>query len=184
MSRESYARGFCKAAEAAGVDPMALAKYAADISANVGTFAANGGATGTPMSTSYVGRLDQHAPASQRRKANAVLPNLMMSRGGNENSVVMDSDIIRNRKAQAQLNADRLYPRGTNANRAIVSNLEDAGRKNFTRYQLTGDTIERSAPNMQNVEGYKFTPEQLEQLRVMQNSMVSNGGRGATANMA
>lgn len=30
MSRESYARGFCKAAEAAGVDPTALAKYAAE----------------------------------------------------------------------------------------------------------------------------------------------------------
>ena len=29
MSKESYARGFCKAAEAAGVDPVALAKYAA-----------------------------------------------------------------------------------------------------------------------------------------------------------
>ena len=28
MSRESYARGFCKAAEAAGVDPKALAKFA------------------------------------------------------------------------------------------------------------------------------------------------------------
>ncbi len=30
MSKESYIRGFCKAAEAAGVDPKALAKYAAD----------------------------------------------------------------------------------------------------------------------------------------------------------
>ena len=28
MSKESYERGFCKAAEAAGVDPVALAKYA------------------------------------------------------------------------------------------------------------------------------------------------------------
>lgn len=28
MSKESYARGFCKAAEAAGVDPAALAKFA------------------------------------------------------------------------------------------------------------------------------------------------------------
>jgi len=28
MSKESYIRGFCKAAEAAGVDPSALAKYA------------------------------------------------------------------------------------------------------------------------------------------------------------
>ena len=27
MSKESYARGFCKAAAAAGVDPQALAKY-------------------------------------------------------------------------------------------------------------------------------------------------------------
>ena len=32
MSRESYARGFCKAAEAAGVDPQALAKYATNAS--------------------------------------------------------------------------------------------------------------------------------------------------------
>ena len=30
MSKESYARGFCKAAEAAGVDPRALAKFAAE----------------------------------------------------------------------------------------------------------------------------------------------------------
>ena len=31
MSKESYARGFCKAAEAAGVDPVALAKFAQSI---------------------------------------------------------------------------------------------------------------------------------------------------------
>jgi len=31
MSKESYARGFCKAAAAAGVDPVALAKYAQDL---------------------------------------------------------------------------------------------------------------------------------------------------------
>ena len=30
MSKESYIRGFCKAAEAAGVDPVQLAKYASD----------------------------------------------------------------------------------------------------------------------------------------------------------
>ena len=30
MSKESYIRGFCKAAEAAGVDPNALAKFAAE----------------------------------------------------------------------------------------------------------------------------------------------------------
>lgn len=30
MSKESYARGFCKAAAAAGVDPVALAKFAED----------------------------------------------------------------------------------------------------------------------------------------------------------
>ena len=29
MSKESYVRGFCKTAEAAGVDPQALAKFAA-----------------------------------------------------------------------------------------------------------------------------------------------------------
>ena len=30
MSKESYIRGFCKAAEAHGVDPQSLAKYAAE----------------------------------------------------------------------------------------------------------------------------------------------------------
>lgn len=34
MSKESYARGFCKAAEAAGVDPVALAKYAQEFKTN------------------------------------------------------------------------------------------------------------------------------------------------------
>ena len=33
MSKESYARGFCKAAAAAGVDPVALAKYAQQVNA-------------------------------------------------------------------------------------------------------------------------------------------------------
>ena len=36
MSKESYARGFCKAAQAAGVDPVALAKYAQDIDTHYG----------------------------------------------------------------------------------------------------------------------------------------------------
>ena len=31
MSKESYIRGFCKAADASGVDPVALAKYAQSI---------------------------------------------------------------------------------------------------------------------------------------------------------
>ena len=34
MSRESYIRGFCKAAEAAGVDPVALVKYAQEFKTN------------------------------------------------------------------------------------------------------------------------------------------------------
>ena len=34
MSKESYIRGFCKAAEAAGVDPVALAKFAQDYKTN------------------------------------------------------------------------------------------------------------------------------------------------------
>ena len=33
MSKESYARGFCKAAAAAGVDPVELIKYAANLQA-------------------------------------------------------------------------------------------------------------------------------------------------------
>lgn len=35
MSKESYVKGFCKAAEAAGVDPHALAKYAQSVIGNV-----------------------------------------------------------------------------------------------------------------------------------------------------
>ena len=31
MSKESYARGFCKVAEAHGIDPMQLAKHAAEM---------------------------------------------------------------------------------------------------------------------------------------------------------
>ena len=34
MSKESYARGFCKAAAAAGVDPVALAKFAAPLNSD------------------------------------------------------------------------------------------------------------------------------------------------------
>ena len=33
MSKESYVRGFCKAAETVGVNPVALAKYAQQVSA-------------------------------------------------------------------------------------------------------------------------------------------------------
>ena len=36
MSKESYARGFCKAAHTAGVDPVALAKYAQEGVGGVG----------------------------------------------------------------------------------------------------------------------------------------------------
>lgn len=35
MSKESYARGFCKVAEAAGVDPVALAKFANETSEKI-----------------------------------------------------------------------------------------------------------------------------------------------------
>ena len=39
MSKESYARGFCKAAEAAGVDPQALIKLAANVALKTDGFA-------------------------------------------------------------------------------------------------------------------------------------------------
>ena len=41
MSKESYARGFCKAAEAAGIDPKALAKFAQSGPAGTGPLKGN-----------------------------------------------------------------------------------------------------------------------------------------------
>ena len=67
MSKESYARGFCKAAEAAGVDPVALAKYAQSIVFGGGPVPLSGGGVKNVASNNFVSDIASPVKSSTRR---------------------------------------------------------------------------------------------------------------------
>lgn len=168
MSKESYMRGFCKVAEANGVDPQALAKYAQDTAAGIGSYIANEG-RGTP--SSYVGKLSARA-----RRKNVEPPAVGRIFGPYKpRDLVTQPDLLMSRNIQASGNASRLAEEMSDPWLKIWRNLMNAGKENQSTYKQTGVPRLRNEPDMTGIEDMKFTEEQLKQLKDMQNTMARKG---------
>lgn len=179
MSKESYARGFCKAAAAAGVDPVALAKYAGEIVSNtdagIGSYRENSSDSNysekreVPYNArSYIGRLLARHPGFYKDVA---IPRL----GSSSMVPISPKSLESSRAWQADSNARSFYPKGSAPYRRILDNLINAGKENHKSYLETGDTKERTEPDLKGIEKLKLTPEQKKLLIQMQNTMVRNG---------
>ena len=197
MSKESYARGFCKAAESAGIDPVNLAKFAADTelvfnpaigryahpnsSAGIGSHSDNGifGGLFWPSRGSYASALQGnfnrgttlHKDTSDYRLSNAF-------KGQGD---VTLSDLLSARREQAIGNANELYPKGSAPWKKLVDNLIRSGAKNHKAYLRTGDVPKREEADLKGVEHLHLDKDLL---KLMQNTMVRNGKPTAVANIA
>ena len=95
MSKESYARGFCKAAAAAGVDPVALAKYAQQYKTegyvpSMQKLEGSGSRIEIPFLSSLMGRIYKDTPPLLE----------VLGTGGRVNEGILDDDL----KARMALN--------------------------------------------------------------------------------
>lgn len=181
MSKESYIRGFCKVAEEHGVDPVQLAKFAEDTGdAGIGSYYANswessltdGGKRGIPNdSNSYVGKL--LARYNKEPTGAAHIPLISPLRSKYE--LVTPRSIESGREASAAWGAARFFPFKSAPWKRIEQNLTNAGKENLKSYLETGEPVDRSEPDLRGIESLKLTPEQLELLKKLQNTMVRKG---------
>ena len=197
MSKESYARGFCKAAEAAGIDPVQLAKFAADTklvfnpatgryaypnsSAGIGSHYDNGrfAVSFWPRSGSYAWALRRNftnGTTLRKDTSDYRLSNAFKGRGD-----VTLSHLLSARRAQAVDNANEIYPEGSVPWKKLVDNLIRAGEENHKAYLRTGGVPKRKEPDLKGMEQLHLDKDLL---KLMQNTMVRNGKPTAVANIA
>lgn len=196
---ELFAMGFCKAAEEHGVDPVQLAKYAADTklvfnpvtgryaypnsSAGIGSHSDNGnwGQIFWPISGSYAEALTRnvqsmHQPEFVRSRAEGRLSDAFKGEGD-----VTLSDLLSARRRQAVRHAGEFYPEGSVPWKKVVDNLIRAGAENYKAYLRTGDVPKRKEPDLKGVEQLHLDKDLLKEI---QNTMVRNGKPTAVANIA
>lgn len=200
MSKESYARGFCKAAAAAGVDPVALAKYAqastgepvrSDRSAGIGTLGQNeakGSNAYIPQLWSMIGKPrrvenSKLTPGDLAFPASLSKPFAPSYRYPGIGPVqikkfddLTESDLSEIRKRQE----DWLRQISPVAPGAPTETLLNSLRKyirpeNIESYRKTGVIPERNEMDTRGLEDLKLTPEQKEMIRIIQNSSARKG---------
>lgn len=172
MSKESYARGFCKAAAAAGVDPVALAKYAQDYEgAGIGSLADNFGelvreafADGTkhkdpsrlqyyrekPHFAAYSTMLAKNNPVGQS------LLDLTDQNFYNQYLPITQKELESSRDAVAREMSGKIFPKGTAQQIALYRNLMRAGEQNQKSYINTGSVVPRKELDRTGIENTKF----------------------------
>lgn len=187
MSKESYARGFCKAAAAAGVDPHALAKYAQwynPLSWFGGDKGKQQSAKVTEKRPSYIDALwgnrrraqtfdheyDYWHPGSLPKKIEDALgENRPLSKYEQEELDVRRRNLAENNAwhiSSGEL-PDEVVDR-------IKDNLIQQGIDNERQFRKDKTVPYRAVPDMRGLEGVSLTPEQWKMLRDNQNLQVNN----------
>lgn len=185
MSKESYARGFCKVAEAHGIDPVALSKFASGTDVKKDPIERAGIGTGFDNRVhetiygdffpgnkdSYVGRLLGNTVPKEddyiARKG------LIGAVGRLPLHVVGAAELSDVRRRQANEYAEKLHPFGSREEiDAIAKNLINAGKENWKSYLKDFKVPNRTAPNQDGLKNVWLDLEKLRKLRSMQNSMV------------
>lgn len=90
---------------------------------------------------------------------------------------ISQPELAAHRQMQAAENAGSIFNINTREYEALRRNLEQAGADNQADFKTTGEVLPRAEADMRGLDGIKLTPEQLEQLKHMQDTMASNGGR-------
>lgn len=90
---------------------------------------------------------------------------------------ISQPELAAHRQLQADENAGSLFNINTPEYEALRRNLVQAGADNQADFKTTGEVLPREKADMRGLQGIRFTPEQLEQLKHMQDTMASNGGQ-------
>ena len=89
---------------------------------------------------------------------------------------ISQPELVAHRQMQANENAGSLFNINTPEYEALRRNLVQAGADNQADFKTTGEVLPREEADLRGLDGIKLTPEQLEQLKHMQDTMASNGG--------
>ena len=199
MSKESYARGFCKAAEAAGIDPVHLAKYAQWYNPFSLFRTKTNPATQTPATQTpakgYIESLE-----GNKRRNDTFSHGMYFSHPGRLNPRIeraIQNDTMLSDAGQVELDVHRRDQAENNAlslaneigdgsegtQEAIRDNLIQMGIDNEKSFRKDKKVPYRAVPDMRGLEGIKFTPEVLKLLRGYQNIQVKNSPK-RTSNIA
>ena len=187
MSKESYARGFVKAAADAGVDPTELAKLAANAAnrnAGIGSVEDNFG----EYMTKWKGNAGQDVRVSDPHKG-SYMESLRRASDGfgpiaTRNNFVRDldarktgqpitqGDLERVRHDRASEMAGKIFPKGTNPYSLLVENLIRAVRQNQKSYIETGSVQPRKVVDKTGIDKLQIpdyikgeNPEKRERLK-------------------
>lgn len=183
MSKESYARGFCKAAAAAGVDPEALAKYAeASDSAGIGTVADNSRDRGgmaylsqlramSDMSKAKTVKGSGLSPANLAFPAEYSRPYTFSSRSRDMSEDMTEEDLEKSRIRQEwSLKEFSPVAPGVPTETLLQSLRQYIRPENLKAYKETGVVPDRKEMDTRGLEKLKLTDEQKEMIRMIQNS--------------
>jgi len=187
-----YEQGFLTKCAEYGVDrntASMLLKYAEgeaaqksadpDASAGIGTFGVNDARMAMPEG-SYTAALERNLP---EKGWTPYVPGVD-HRFGMPGEIVSQRALDKSRGNAANLGAQALFPAGSDPHAKVRESLIRAGQQNQDAYRSTGSVPARKAPDLTGLEGFELSPEQLEQLRIMQNTMARSGGYSRAARMA
>ena len=190
--QEAYRAGFMAKCAEYGITPgnaQRLMKQAAnDENAGIGSYYANGvmadGSRSSPVSTSYLGRLVRnwrdHGLGDLVREPVIAGPSLGTGRGTYDSVGITDVDLTRDNRASYA--ASKFYPNDSAPWAKLYWNLYNAGKANHEQYKETGDVVPRDSLDRSGIETLKLTPEQEEQIKAIQDTMVQNSKpRGSSA---
>lgn len=190
MSKESYARGFVKAAAAAGVDPVGLAKFAQWYNPLSWSGAKTNPATNPTTKSSTKGYIESlvgnkmrnstffhgmdfsHPGRLRPRIEHAIQNNTMLSDRDQE-----ELDVHRRNQAEqnASFVAHKIFEDSAwnkDIEEAIRNNLIQAGIDNENAFRKDKKVPYRAVPDMRGLEGIKLKPEAMRLLRGYQNIQV------------
>lgn len=104
----------------------------------------------------------------------------LLGGAGGLNAPMSVGDLKAVRAMQAANNARRFYTKDSVPYKRLYDNLIQAGQENLEDYLTTGKVTPRDKANLEGIEKLKLTPEQLDKLKKMQDSMAQNSKAKST----
>lgn len=190
MSKDSYARGFVKAAAAAGVDPTELAKFVrtrvipalkpeitdSDKGAGIGSLLDNLGVPewlskdpknfylpAPPHKGSYFEAIRRNHPDNiSVDEFQEGMWKYIPKHMGYGQGPISEPDLRAIRSRQARDLAQEVFPDGSEPMRALQKSLRRAGEQNYRKYTETGIVPKRDAPDRTGIEKIKIPKSVLD----------------------
>ena len=131
-----------------------MQKVAAD-DAGIGSYRMNN--PDNPHTGSYIGRLQRNAGTSSTA---ITMPELDVPFWHSKDDPVSGKVLQQARTDQAEANAEKLFPKGSDAYKKLLNAAIQRGRANHEEYRRTGNVTPKPAPNL----GFQLPPEEWQRI--------------------